>query len=96
MFENKMFGSDLLNKLSDAIPADLKEKAVETVKEKLGGNAADLKSSAMEQLGFAKPVAAESSSAASPETVEASPGSDDETVDVAVEEPGASEGDANL
>jgi hypothetical protein len=95
MFESKMFGSDLLNKLSDAIPADLKEKALDTVKEKLGGNAIDLKSSAMEKLGLTKPVVSKSSSVTSPEAVKASAVSDDETADFAFEQPEAAEDDEN-
>jgi predicted secreted protein len=82
-----MFENNLLNKLSDAIPADMKDKVLETVKEKLGGNAADLKSSAMERLGFTKPVAAESSPVASPQAAEDSAAPGEETSDLAVDEP---------
>jgi len=91
-----MFENNLLNKLSDAIPADVKEKVIETVKEKLSGNAADLKSRAMERLGFAKPVASETSSGASPESVEASPGLGDETSDLVVDRPETEEADEGV
>jgi len=92
-----MLENNLLNKLSAAIPADVKEKLMETVKEKLSGNAADLKSSAMERLGFAKPVAAETSSVASPQAVEASAAPGDETSDLVVDQPETEEAedDAN-
>jgi hypothetical protein len=86
-----MFENNLLNKLTDAIPSDVKEKVMETVKEKLSGNAADLKSRAMEQLGLTKPVASESLSVASPATVEASALSGDETADLVVDRPDAEE-----
>jgi hypothetical protein len=78
-----MFDKSLLNKLGDAIPANVKEKVKETVKEKLSGNAADLKSSTMERLGFAKPAVSKTSS---PEAVEASAASGDDT---AVDQPEA-------
>jgi len=90
-----MFANDLLNKLTDAIPADLKEKVMETVKQELSGKAADLKSSAMEQLGFTKPVASEGLSVTSPAAVEASAPSGDETADLIVDQPDADEAEAN-
>jgi hypothetical protein len=90
-YGSKMFENNLLNKLTDAIPSDVKEKVMETVKEKLSGKAADLKSSAMEQLGFTKPVASEGLSVTSPAAEAASAPSGDETADLIVDQPDAEE-----
>ena len=85
-----MFGNNLLNRLSDAVPADLKEKVIEVVKEELSGNAPDWKI-AIERLGLVKTRAQAGSSVASADTAEAVAGSDDATAEFVVEQPEAAE-----
>jgi hypothetical protein len=58
-----MFDINSLNKLTDAIPADVKEKVAEVVKQQLSGNLAEIKNSAIEQLGLSNLVGAPASEA---------------------------------
>jgi hypothetical protein len=83
---DKMFKTNLLNKLSDAIPADLKEKVTEGVKQQFSGQTADIKNSAMAKLGLATPVSGPTSEAAATPSGEVAQDQADETSDPKVNE----------
>lgn len=59
-----MFDIDALRKLTDAIPADVKGKVSQAVKQQISGHAADLKNSSMVELGLTNSVSEQTSEAA--------------------------------
>jgi hypothetical protein len=92
-----MFDITSLNKLTDALPAEVKDKVSEVAKEQLNGNLDEIKSKAMATLGLGTLVSPQTSEAATaaptPETADAqADAASDETAELTgAEQLGSSE-----